>query len=329
MHEYLIKLSNKINAITTGIQKTPLLVKAFIIILVIFLTILYSKEMAIGSNNNNDSNEEITLKEAFSQNDKFLFKTGPEVYDKFYANIYDYLVFNAHKDEYEIGEIISKTVPTSQSKILDVGCGTGHHVSKLEELKIKAMGIDVSESMIDKAKQNYPNLAFKIADALDKRAVAGNSFSHVLCLYFTLYYFQDKTLFFQNAMYWLEPGGHLVIHMVNRDKFDPILPPGNPLMYVSPQKYADKRITHTKLVFDQFDYRADFNLNQDTNIAKFSEKFKYKDGKSRKNEHVMYMESQESILRKAQDVGFILESKIDLMQCAYDYQYLYILVKPE
>jgi SAM-dependent methyltransferase len=323
MHEYLVKLSNKINAITSNIQKTPLIVKSFIIIMIIFLVILYSKDAT------HVVHEDGPIIESFSQKDRFLFKTGPEIYDKFYVNIYDYLVFNSQKDNYEIGEIINKTTPTARSKILDIGSGTGHHVAKLEEMKIQAIGIDVSESMIEKAKQNYPGLSFKVADALNKNAVAGGVFTHVLCLYFTLYYFQDKTLFFQNAMYWLEPGGHLIVHMVNRDKFDPILPPGNPLMWVSPQKYAKKRITHTNLVFDQFDYKANFDLNKDSNIAKFTERFKYKDGKSRKNEHIMYMESQETILRKAQDVGFILESKIDLMQCAYDYQYLYILVKPQ
>jgi len=33
-------------------------------------------------------------KEGFQSQDKFLFKTGVDVYDEFYANIYDYLVFN-------------------------------------------------------------------------------------------------------------------------------------------------------------------------------------------------------------------------------------------
>ena len=32
--------------------------------------------------------------EGFDIKDKFLFKSGDEVYDDFYANIYDYLVFN-------------------------------------------------------------------------------------------------------------------------------------------------------------------------------------------------------------------------------------------
>ena len=42
-------------------------------------------------------------REGFEQSDKFLFKSGPDVYDDFYADIYDYLVFNSQKDQYEVG----------------------------------------------------------------------------------------------------------------------------------------------------------------------------------------------------------------------------------
>ena len=73
--------------------------------------------------------KQTNFKEGFEQNDKFLVKTGPQIYDDFYSDIYDYLVFNNLKDDYEIGEIINKTTPSSQSRILDVGCGTGHHVA--------------------------------------------------------------------------------------------------------------------------------------------------------------------------------------------------------
>ena len=328
MHPYTEKLANHIVKAIDNFQKIPTMVKAILFIFIVFLIILYSKHIDTDSNAHFGQGSQGFL-EGFAQQNQFLFKTGPEVYDKFYANIYDYLVFNGAKDDYEIGEIINTTSPTMQSKILDIGCGTGHHVAKFEEQKLSAMGIDVSESMIDQAKENYPGYSFKVANALDKTAVMGGVYTHITCLYFTLYYFQDKALFFQNAMYWLQPGGHLIVHLVNRDKFDPILPPGNPLSFVSPQKYAKTRITHTNLVFNNFDYKANFDLNKETDVAKFSERFKYKDGKSRKNEHVMYMESQESILREATDAGFIMESKIDLKQCAYDYQYLYVLQKPE
>ena len=52
------------------------------------------------------------------------------------------------------------------------------------------------------------------------------------------------------------------------------------------------------------------------------------DGKVRKNEHTLYMEDIQQIVDIAQGCGFILESKIDLLQCQYEYQYLYMFVKP-
>ena len=201
-------------------------------------------------------------------------------------------------------------------------------MSAFNVLKYDVIGVDISPSMIDKAKQNYPNYNFVVGDALKGDTFERNTFTHIVCVYFTIYYLQNKKIFFENAMKWLMPGGYLVIHLVNRDKFDPILPPGNPLLFVSPQKYAKKRITSTNLVFDTFDYGANFDLNKDKNVAKFTERFKFKDGKTRKNEHVMYMESQDDILSEAQDVGFILDSQVDMVQCAYDYQYLYVLIKP-
>ena len=54
------------------------------------------------------------MREGFEQSDQFLLKSGTDVYDAFYADIYDYLVFSNQKDDYEIGEIVNKTTPTSE-----------------------------------------------------------------------------------------------------------------------------------------------------------------------------------------------------------------------
>jgi SAM-dependent methyltransferase len=270
-----------------------------------------------------------SVKEGFEQSDKFLIKTGPEVYDEFYADIYDYLVFNNLKDDYEVGEIINKANPSSKSRILDVGCGTGHHVGSFSSKGLDVLGIDISPSMIDKAKENFPDYKFQVADALNGSEFDPDSFTHILCMYFTIYYFKDKTQFFNNCYKWLMPGGYLIVHLVDRDRFDPILPPGNPLMYVSPQRYAKKRITSTKVKFTDFSYSADFNLDDKNDIATFVEKFKNdSDGKVRKNEHTMYMPDIQQIVDEAQACGFILESQVDLLQCQYEYQYLYVFVKP-
>ena len=69
-------------------------------------------------------------------------------------------------------------------------------------------------------------------------------------------------------------------------------------------------------------------MDEKNNIAKFTEKFKNdKDGKVRKQEHIMYMPDLNEIVSEAQGVGFVLEGKVDLLQCQYEYQYLYIFTK--
>ena len=147
-------------------------------------------------------------------------------------------------------------------------------------------------------------------------------------MYFTIYYFKDKRHFFDNAMEWLMPGGYLIVHIVDRESFDPILPPGNPLYIVSPQKYAKERITKTKVTFDDFVYSANFDLDKDSNVASFDEKFKFNDGNVRKQQQKLYMEDTSAIVNIAQECGFIIKEKINLVKCAYEHQYLYVFVKP-
>jgi len=266
--------------------------------------------------------------EGYTQNDNYLFKTGNDVYDSFYATIYDHLVFNSLKNNYETEIIMNRSLPTHESVVLDVGCGTGHHVANLGSKNINVVGVDISQSMINKAKEKYPKYNFIVGDVLNRDQFQNNSFTHILCLYFTVYYFKDKRIFFNNCMDWLMPGGHLIIHLVNREKFDPILPPGNPLYIVSPQKYANERITNTKITFNDFVYESNFNFNKNKDLAVFEEKFKFNNGKIRKQEQVLYMENTSEILTIAEQCGFTLKAKVDLVKCAYENQYLYILVKP-
>ena len=60
----------------------------------------------------------------------------------------------------------------------------------------------------------------------------------------------------------------------------------------------------------------------------FKEQFKFNDKKTRINEHKLYMSSQQSILAAARDIGFILQSQIEMKNIEYDYNYLYTLQKP-
>ena len=316
-------MKNPIKTITNLYNKLTNFGKILLFISLLLITIVFFKYVQKLNPHNS------IKREGFQQQQEFLFKKGLDVYDEFYANIYDFLVFNEVKNDYEVGLILNQNIPNTKSVILDVGSGTGHHVAKMAQNKnLEVIGIDTSPSMIKKAKENYPSLNFKQANVLNKDIFQNNTFTHILCLYFTIYYIENKSEFFNNCMDWLMPGGYLVVHLVDRYKFDPILPPGNPLYVVSPQKYAKERITKTKVTFNEFVYNADFKLDESTNTAIFDEKFKFNDGKVRKQEHILYMNDVSEIVNMAQEAGFLLHAKIDLVKVAYEYQYLYVFVKP-
>jgi SAM-dependent methyltransferase len=307
-------------------NKSTIWGKLFFILLLFLIVVSLFKY----SSNSNSSRANKRI-EGFVQSDQFLFKTGPDVYDNFYVDIYDYLVYNNIKDQFEIGEIINATKPTETSIILDIGSGTGHHVNLLKEKGINnVIGIDNSEEMVKKAKENYPNYDFIQGDIMNANNFQPYSFTHILCLYFTIYYMKDKQQFFKRCFDLLMGGGYLVIHLVDRHQFDPVLPAANPLLLLTPQRYAETRITKSNITFDDFKYESNFDLDPQNNMAVFVEKFKNKEnGKVfRKNEHPFYMEDVDDIVVMAQNVGFIIQGKIDMVKVGYEYNYLYLFQKP-
>lgn len=54
-----------------------------------------------------------------------------------------------------------------QSSILDIGCGLGSTVSKLNELGYQAMGLDISASLIEEGRSLFPDQQLLVADAAD------------------------------------------------------------------------------------------------------------------------------------------------------------------
>lgn len=51
--------------------------------------------------------------------------------------------------------------------ILDLGCGTGTLTSQLADYADTVIGIDSSETMVTKARKQYPNMRFMVCNALD------------------------------------------------------------------------------------------------------------------------------------------------------------------
>tara|TARA_B110000261_G_scaffold144246_1_gene166794 strand:+ start:272 stop:1219 length:948 start_codon:yes stop_codon:yes gene_type:complete len=290
---------------------------AFLLVIAATIVVNWAYEPAEGFANDDSSNK------------KLVVKTGNGIYDDFYSNVYDKLVFCKVKNDFEIGAIMKQTNPNKNSKILDIGSGTGHHVDAFASNGINAVGIDVSPSMVAKSKSTYPDNNYTVGNAMETLLFPQGSFTHITCLYFTIYYIEDKRTFLKNCYDWLAPGGFLALHLVDRDKFDPILPAGDPFSIISPQRYAKKRITSTVVKFKGYDYRSNFEYNPKKDEASLNEQFKRTDtGDVRKNEHRLFMPTQKTVLSMAKDAGFILHSQTDMMRCQYATQYIYILEKP-
>lgn len=303
-----------------------------IILYIVFKLLGYIHYHIQKSNNTIEGLEGIGIE--YPNEKKYTYLKGVDVYDDFYSNVYDNLLSSSHKDKYIIKQLKEGNINLdNSSSILDIGCGTGNLVNELYNAGIvNSIGIDISTSMITKAKKKYPNRTFVRGDALNRILFPPNMFSHIFCDYFTYYYFSNKHLFFKNCFYWLRSDSYILLHLVDKYKFDPVVPPANPLYLVNAQKYAKKRITQSNVSFYGYNYTSQFIVEdkKQNDVSIFKETFKNKKtGAIRNQEHMLYIEPIEETIDVAKSEGFVLVSRIDLLQVQYEYQYIYILYKPK
>lgn len=100
--------------------------------------------------------------------------------------------------------------PRPGERILDVGCGTGHLTAQIAARGAQVLGLDSSASMIAQARQNYPKLNFKLADARDFRF--DESFDAVFSNA-ALHWIPEAARVISGMADALNPGGRLVLEM--------------------------------------------------------------------------------------------------------------------
>lgn len=247
------------------------------------------------------------------------------VYDNFYAKIYDELFYSEPKITYE-SNLIKKNIK-KMDQVLDIGCGTGQHLSKLKKYNI--IGLDNSDSMLQIAKEKSPKTRFIKGNFKNKELFGFQQFDTIMVMYFVIYYQKDITKLLDNCYKWLKRGGQLIIHLVNPEKFDPILEPASPFPAFSLQKYSKTRITKSNVVFNNFEYEGDFTIDLDTNQAKFTETFTFndKDKPTKKQVHNLNIPPLDKMVNIIKNSGFVLKKREDLVVCGYEYQYLYFFTK--
>jgi SAM-dependent methyltransferase len=268
--------------------------------------------------------------EGFTQDNKFVSKFDADKYDDFYVKIYDSIMLPNKRSDYEVQKIIEMTDPNKKSVFLEIGSGTGDLVYSLKSKGYKVFGIDKSKSMVAQSETKYPDLQVTLGDATNPMTYESNTFSHILCMGLTIYEFENKREFFNNCYFWLKSGGYLVIHLVDRDKFDTIIPGGKPPILSNPQAYSEKRIKDTIIDFIDFEYKSSYNIDDSTSDVVLKETFT--DGLTkniRQNEFTLHMENTKDILAVAMSSGFLVKGYDSLSEMGDSNQYIYVLEKKD
>lgn len=142
----------------------------------------------------------------------------------FYANISKYYehIFPVKEPQKNFFNKHLQDLP--EEKVLDIACGTGGHTLEFGKWGFNAVGIDLDETVIKKAKKNAEEegleVDFQTADMLNLPFTSAE-FGGVVCIGNSLVHLLSETDIFKalKEMYRvLKPGGKLILQIVNYDR---------------------------------------------------------------------------------------------------------------
>ena len=128
---------------------------------------------------------------------------------KYYDLIYKWKDYKKEADK--IKKLISKYKKSEGKELLEIGCGTGHHL-KFFENKFSCVGTDINKKMLDVAKKNVKKSVLKRLNMVDFRL--NKKFDVILCLFSSIGYVKNysnlrKTI--SNFANHMKKGGIVII----------------------------------------------------------------------------------------------------------------------
>ena len=128
-----------------------------------------------------------------------------------YYKIYDSIFYQPLDTQYEFAHIINTM--STESRILDIGSGTGHRVKELHKRGLRVTGLEESDLLCRDTLRRYPTCNIQIGSPSNTLIFQPESFTHILCLDSTIYKYKDKSTLVENIRHWLEPDGLFIVHV--------------------------------------------------------------------------------------------------------------------
>jgi ubiquinone/menaquinone biosynthesis C-methylase UbiE len=278
----------------------------------------------------------VSGQEGFENEGSVTYEDAAEIYDDVYASIYDLLWNPQDMIKYEqvsMQDISLADWNTKNVHVLDMACGTAPHATWFKNLGVDYTGVDISESMLKKARENTPSATFQKGDITQVHLFPQKAMTHCVLTGFSIYQFQNPKIISDNAYQWLQPGGYFIVHLVDPDKYDPLHELASPFAAFSLQKYSLERQTASNVFFDKFKYIGRLKKKEGEDQATYEEIFSYYDkndnngSKYRENKHHWNMPSKERMIDIFKTSGFRHVENVDLVRCGKEYQYLCYFTK--
>lgn len=136
---------------------------------------------------------------------QLLYKELAKYYDLIYA-FKDY-----KKETAQIRKLVSKYKKSKGRELLDVACGTGHHLGYLKD-EFSCTGVDISKEILEIARENNKGITFEHGNMITMDL--GKRFDVVTCLFSSIGYVKthsnlERTI--QNFAKHLKKGGLMLI----------------------------------------------------------------------------------------------------------------------
>ncbi len=141
---------------------------------------------------------------------KKVVKKGYEKCAREYASV-------RSKSEEPSLDLIFKNL-TPNSRILDIGCGSGIPVDLLLSKKYNVTGIDISATQIDYAKINVPDASFKCMDVMDFNYE--KDYCDCIISYYAIFHLkkEEQLLLFKKIYNSLNKGGIILLTLSLHDE---------------------------------------------------------------------------------------------------------------